>query len=102
MSRQRIDVEDVEAAILASDSPSTEDLENLERVLLSDWFLRCLRPLFEEMNGNRKHLVSASLESAEGVNRALRVQGKVQGISRALETLVDQVNEYREKGSSDG
>lgn len=68
--------------------PLTErDKEDLREVLESPLMLRALGELVGEMEERRRVFVGAELTTEEGRARALRAQGTIVGLERALEKL---------------
>lgn len=86
------DVDRLEQQIRAAEQPEKYDLEALGSVMTSEWFQKCLRPIMDELDGARKQLEKADLTSEQGNAKALKLQGKIQGLTRLMDSLVEQVN----------
>lgn len=74
--------------------------KELSRLITSDGALtRALAEIRREAGRLAQSLQAAALESDEGVKQALRVQGTVLGMNRAVELILEQAEETVDEAS---
>lgn len=84
-----IDREHFETLLRRQDVPAPDDCQHLRDALRQDWMLRALGIVQQELDGQTRQLRVADLSSEEGVRTTVHQQGKVAGMERVIEALLE-------------
>lgn len=72
---------------LAPEELSKQEQDQLRAVLTSTLMLKALRLVRQESEEQRRQFLAYNLGTMEGIHHAVKLQGRVAGMDRALELL---------------
>jgi hypothetical protein len=87
-----IDREHFEGLLRRQEELTPEDRRHLRDALRQDWLLRLLALVQSEVDGQTRQLKVASLATEEGVRETVHQQGKVTGMERVIELMLEEVD----------
>jgi hypothetical protein len=98
-----IDPEAFRQRCLAQEGFSVEDRKELQKLLRLGWFQRMMKELADEADGQRRSFTNMDMTTEEGVKKALGTQGRVRGLDRAFDLVVELAQDSEEEDDeSDG
>jgi hypothetical protein len=87
-----IDREHFEKLLRKQEELTPEDRRHLKDALRQDWLLRLLGLAQSEIDGQTRQLKVASLSTEEGVRDTVHQQGKVTGMERVIELMLEEAD----------